>query len=375
MKVLYVCHIANRYGANRSLIEMLIELIPLGISPHVVVPKQDSLLSDLEDNKIPFSITPIDWWVEPTDSRRSTRQIEEFLSQSPSHELLEIAAKCKPDLVHTNSGVTAEGFHLARHLQLPHIWHLREMGELDYGLSFSYDKAACVEILLSSSACICNSQATQKAYFGDIPPTNCIVLHNPVRPPSPPLNQRRLRRDKIQLLTMGHMSKFKGHHHAISALATLLRRGVHCSLTIVGGGLGEYRDYCVQLSKELKVEHLITFAGDVSEPWSYFQDADIFLHCATNEAFGRVTVEAILARCPVVARASGGTPEIITNRENGFLFNDPDEIPQLIQQVTQTPNLTAITENGYQQAVERFDPAFHAKKVRDLYTSIARHPS
>ena len=41
-------------------------------------------------------------------------------------ELTKIIIREKPNLIHTNVGVVQEGFHVAKAMGIPHIWHLRE---------------------------------------------------------------------------------------------------------------------------------------------------------------------------------------------------------------------------------------------------------
>ena len=40
--------------------------------------------------------------------------------------------KIKPDIIHTNVGVIHEGFHVAKELGIPHVWHLREYQTKDF---------------------------------------------------------------------------------------------------------------------------------------------------------------------------------------------------------------------------------------------------
>ena len=48
--------------------------------------------------------------------------------------------------------------------------------------------------------------------------------------------------------------------------------------------------------------------------------ADVILVCSQWEAFGRITVEAMLTGKAVIASANGGTTELIKDGENGLLY-------------------------------------------------------
>jgi glycosyltransferase involved in cell wall biosynthesis len=51
--------------------------------------------------------------------------------------------------------------------------------------------------------------------------------------------------------------------------------------------------------------------------------ADAFIFPSRTETLGLVLLEAMAAGCPVVAAKSGGIPDIVTDGENGYLF-DPN---------------------------------------------------
>ncbi|HHP7231344.1 MAG TPA: glycosyltransferase [Xenococcaceae cyanobacterium] len=59
---------------------------------------------------------------------------------------------------------------------------------------------------------------------------------------------------------------------------------------------------------------------------SAYASADAFIFPSRTETLGLVLLEAMAAGCPVVAANSGGIPDIVTDAENGYLFevNDPD---------------------------------------------------
>lgn len=87
---------------------------------------------------------------------------------------------------------------------------------------------------------------------------------------------------------------------------------------------------------------------------------DLELICSRSEAFGRVTIEAMLHSIPVIGANSGGTPELIIDKENGLLFQygDIDELVDKIETLinnkvlyNQIMNKTA--EYGRQFTIDR----------------------
>ena len=81
-----------------------------------------------------------------------------------------------------------------------------------------------------------------------------------------------------------------------------------------------------------------TFAGTATRFVGYlrgeelagaYASADAFLFPSSTETLGLVLLEAMAAGCPVVAAKRGGIPDIVTDGENGCLY-DPDQTDGLL---------------------------------------------
>lgn len=75
---------------------------------------------------------------------------------------------------------------------------------------------------------------------------------------------------------------------------------------------------------------------------SAFASADAFIFPSRTETLGLVLLEAMAAGCPVVAARSGGIPDIVTDGENGYLFDPRDE-----------QGAIAATQRLFQERTER----------------------
>ena len=49
-------------------------------------------------------------------------------------KIRKLAKQYSPDIIHTNTSAIPYGYFVARNLKIPHIWHVREYLERDYGL-------------------------------------------------------------------------------------------------------------------------------------------------------------------------------------------------------------------------------------------------
>ena len=266
--------------------------------------------------------------------------------------------------------VTPDGFLPARELAIPHVWHLRQLCKEHYQFRYTLGEEFVKECLLASQHCLANSHATAKAYGLSSAP-NTSVIYNPLSLPEHTLERTAPTScNTLCLLSIGHRTEVKGHLDAIQATHALIESGHNIRLTIVGGGDGTYRESCEKEVQQRGLSSSVSFIRSVENPWELLGSSDLFLQCSQHEAFGRVTVEAMLARCPVLGRNSGGTPEIIENGQTGFLFNDTSELPDKILSVLKREDLEEITNRAFTVATTRFSPNKIAEEVLAIYNTL-----
>jgi glycosyltransferase involved in cell wall biosynthesis len=123
------------------------------------------------------------------------------------------------------------------------------------------------------------------------------------------------------LLSVGRLETVKRHDLALRAMAQLAspRR-----LVVVGEGTQDAN--LRRLAEELGLGDRVEFAGSVSDDrlLELYAGALGVVYVPFDEDYGYVTLEAFLARKPVVtARDSGGTLEFVQDGVNGFVC-EPD---------------------------------------------------
>lgn len=85
-------------------------------------------------------------------------------------------------------------------------------------------------------------------------------------------------------------------------------------------GEGSLRFELEAIVKKLELSDDVTFAGFVPSSLQYMRNAAVFAHTATYEGFGIVLLEALAARCPIVATDSpGGVREVLEDGKFGTL--------------------------------------------------------
>jgi glycosyltransferase involved in cell wall biosynthesis len=130
---------------------------------------------------------------------------------------------------------------------------------------------------------------------------------------------------------VGRLSRDKGIHHALRALARLDDDAAGARLVIVGDG--EEREHLERLTHELRLETRVTFTG--GQPREkvplYLAAGDAFLFpTERDEAAPLVLPQAMACARPVVASRSGGITEVIgESGENGVLV-PPGDVGALV---------------------------------------------
>ena len=133
----------------------------------------------------------------------------------------------------------------------------------------------------------------------------------------------------------------------------------------------DYEDAIIQLGLSDSIKYL-GFTNKLDE---IRRESDIFLVTSKKEAFGLVTVEAMLSGCIVVGRASGGTAEIIDDGVNGFLYS-PENIDEACQKimciVNGEINISDIRTKAQKHAYDNYNISRTCDEILHVYLDIIK---
>jgi glycosyltransferase involved in cell wall biosynthesis len=330
MRISFFTHYTELYGANRSLLDLIGGLAPLGVRAHVICPHQGDLVEELGRRRIPTAVLPFEWWVSLRRTPRSCAERAEKNARNLA-PIVDQLVRWRTHVVYSNSSVIDIGSAAAAKLGRPHVWHVREFGAKDYDLVPDAGVRAFRRGILSADAAVFVSRALKRHFVGAADPPRTHVIYNGVAREAEFDERRRRaaslrrRRQPFTFALVGRFRASKGQADAIRAFATVARRFPQVRLILVGdaGGTGEqtYYDDCRSLAVKSDVADRVEFWGYVSDPEQAFLAADAVLMCSRNEAMGRVTAEAMSACRPVIGFDSGGTSELIEPERTGLLYS------------------------------------------------------
>jgi glycosyltransferase involved in cell wall biosynthesis len=103
-----------------------------------------------------------------------------------------------------------------------------------------------------------------------------------------------------------------------------------------------------------------------------FASADAFVFPSRTETLGLVLLEAMAAGCPVVAARSGGIPDIVTDGENGFLFDPTDENGAIAatQRLFANPEERETLRRNARREAERWSWSAATQQLKNYYQAV-----
>jgi glycosyltransferase involved in cell wall biosynthesis len=170
--------------------------------------------------------------------------------------------------------------------------------------------------------------------------------------------------DSPLLLYVGRVSAEK----QIDQIKPILEAIPEAHLAIVGNG--PYRE-ALEAHFAGTQTHFVGYLQGL-ELASAFASADAFIFPSRTETLGLVLLEAMAAGCPVVAAASGGITDIVTDGVNGYLFdpNDPEGAIKATKRLLEAKAEREQLRQNARQEAECWGWAAATRQLQNYYRSV-----
>jgi glycosyltransferase involved in cell wall biosynthesis len=389
VRVAFVSHYSDLYGANLSLLGLIKGLSRLGVAPVVFCSKAGPFTEHVHRLGLAAHVVPYKLsvhWPPPREFSVPRRSVSMVMSrlrrwrrQVTNQRLLPRMAEQlraeRIEIVHTNDLSLSIGLKAARFIGKPHVWHIRSYGDLDYGCLPDGGQRQAKRLLAQSDALIFNSRSVMNHHLGGTPHPCCEVIYNGIYTEedfaalSRRAEEARCTTRELTFAMVGYIQKAKGQFAAVEALAHLSRRGVAARLVVAGEGAIAG---LLAHARSLGVEERVRCLGYVPDPTKVYLDTDVVLMCSRMEAFGRVTVEAMACGCAVLANASGGSVEILKNEETGLLYDGTVEgLAAGMERLATEPDYRRrLAIAGQADAARRFTIEEYCRRVLAVYKRL-----
>jgi glycosyltransferase involved in cell wall biosynthesis len=174
---------------------------------------------------------------------------------------------------------------------------------------------------------------------------------------------RALEPPPVYLLTAGKLLPTKGFDRLLAALASTASTW---PLLVAGSGpeRGRLEEQAVMAGLNVRflewVDHdlLLALAR---------QARAFILPSAWNEPLSRLLLESMGLGTPVIAWASGGSPEVIEDGKNGWLVREPSDLQKALSTLASDEEAERIGEAGRQYARQTFAPDVVYPQVAAAY--------
>ena len=237
-------------------------------------------------------------------------------------------------------------------------------------------------------AIVCISDAVRRQLDEHGVHGNVLTIHNAFDPAEARVERspgelraaHNIPADAPVLVMAGNLKAWKGQETVIRAMADVVRVHPSVRCLLVGAAADRrFAETMQDLVAELGLTERVLFAGFHENVIDFMCMADVVIHASVlPEPFGRVALEAMACRKPIIGSDAGGIPEIIENGRTGLTFRpgDAQELADAVSWMLGHPQEAALMgERGYTRLIERFPISANVRATEQLYERILGSPA
>ena len=313
------------------------------VEPHFIIRRpMKNLAKELRQRGWKYTAVYYTNWSQRNPSPRAEDVFRNALYNSQAVFAIEkVIADLRPDVVMTNT-IVAPWAALAAYFQkVPHVWFVREYGDIDHKHIFELGREKMLQDIDSlSSLVVTNSKTLAKHIENYVDKDKITPLYTPFNLEA--LRLKSLQRAKnpfrnkgsLKLVITGKITPSKGQAESAEAVGRLIKMGYDTELCVIGTPKEPGDDDPLrEIIKKNDLNDKVHLVGEQSNPLAILKYADVGIMASKQEAFGRVTFEYMVLGLAVVGASSGATPELIDNGKNGYLYNQ-GSVKSLVEQLT-----------------------------------------
>ncbi len=311
-------------------------------------------------------------------------------------ELAALVAGGGHNVVIVNTAHVFSGADVAARLSLPTVWAVHESftPQVLMTVAFASPMAPAVldaarRAMAASDALVFEASATRDLYAGWAKPGHSVVVPYGVDTDEirkfAHLVSRDAARAEVEVepasrmvLVMGTIEQRKAQTRIVQAFARLAAEHPAWQLVFVGDTNSAYsqalRRYVATLGLTDRCR-ILPIDGDT---YRWYRAADLLLSASDVESLPRSMLEAMCFGAPVLAASVFGVPELITDGENGFLFepNDLDALVAALDRVLalEPSELARVGDAGQRIVLEGYDSSGYADDLVRLCKGLLESP-
>lgn len=213
-----------------------------------------------------------------------------------------------------------------------------------------------------------------------MPKDKLSVVHNALELPDAPqehvpvTNLRELIGvgDDVTIVgTVARLHPVKGHTYLLKAIQKIVQQRQDVVFPWIGDG--DLHAELEREAKELGVDKYIKMLGFRKDVPDLLPQLDLFVLPSLSEGLSVAILEALAVGVPMIATAVGGTPEVITDHEDGLLVPpaDPDALAESICLLVKNTELRRrLAKAGQEMVFRRFALTRLVRETTEVYKNL-----
>ncbi|MCX8062877.1 MAG: glycosyltransferase family 4 protein [Anaerolineales bacterium] len=180
----------------------------------------------------------------------------------------------------------------------------------------------------------------------------------------------------VRLVSVGRLVFEKAQWVMVEAVNILAMRNLSTSLQIIGAG--DLESDISSLIRRLNLAGSVCLLGYSENPFDWIKKSDIFLLTSLWESLSLALMEAMAFGLPVIATATGGTPELITHLETGYLIppNSPMALADAIEYLINHPEVARqMGEKAQKHILDNYTIPKIADQLENYYLNLLEEKS
>ncbi len=361
---MFISHDSWNGGAEGCLFDLVSRIDKHRFNVYVNLPSKGALYDRLIENNINCFLNHTDMWVPYSDKWSKRHFLEFFKSFYRRISVIEeIIKQYNIDLVYSNTITCADGAFAAKHMGVPHVWHIHENVEGNNSIKSYLPLRLIYKIIaILASEIIVVSESVAKNIRSDAKSIRKIYNGVDIAKFSIPKssffrNNLGLRSDVKIIAQIGSVIPAKGVNVFVDAAELLLDTQIdkNIAFLVVGSGPDEFKRQINEKIQKSKFSDKFFHLGHCENIPQLMSELDVLVLASESEGFPRIIIEAMAAKKPVVSTRNGGSEEIIIDNFNGFLVpkNCPNDIAEKLFTLLINQELAErIAQNGHDWVME-----------------------
>jgi glycosyltransferase involved in cell wall biosynthesis len=384
-RILFISPHVDGYGADRSMLNNLIELKRKGYDILLLIPSSGLLENYLKAACIPYLVKPFKSWTKGKGHfvlnmlKGIFRMLFNLIQACHLSFLLR---KDDIRIVHTNDLITPIGMMIAKMMGARHIMHSRALHFEQFGIRFDLGEKYALQIInWYSDFLICNSTAVHERYEPYFNKSKITIINSAIFfREKLALKNYRTSYKQVNFLFVGRYEASKDPLSAIKSSHQLLLDGYsNFQINFFGQetpySIDYYRSMTEFVAKN-NLRHQVVLNGFDEHISTKMEQYDVAVFCSPIEGIARVIVEYMTNGLPVIGTNSGSTPELITDGVTGFLY-EPLNYRMLTEKMklflTDPSLISRMGKEAFYSVGRNFSAEYTTEQLQAVYLSVLQN--